>query len=146
MSEVKAVKEKPAAAIDKARKAKFQTYNPLLYVIKKQVLDMRRHKEPIFTPATVTTFGELGPGCTMVQEWLAMRLKTHLTTAGERPDGLPTTYLVGKFRADFRLALMMCVVKRAAAMQLGAGLPSECVRGDFGLLTTSSTPNVAIAP
>ena len=91
------------------------------------------------TPAAVTTFGELGPGCTVVQEWLAMRLKAHHTNAGERPDGLLTTHLVGKFRADFRLALMMCVVKRAAAMQLGSGLPSGCVRGDLGLLTASLT-------
>ena len=89
LSDMKTVKEKPAAAIDKARAAKFQTYNPLLYVIKKQVVDKRRHKEPVFTPATVTRFGELGPGCTMVQEWLAMRLKAHLTKVGERPDGLP---------------------------------------------------------
>ena len=56
---------------------------------------------------------------------------------GERPDGLTTTYLVCKFRADFRLAMMMCVVKRAAAMQLGSGLPSGCVRGDLGLLTAA---------
>ena len=102
-------------------------------------MDKRRRKEPVLTPAAVTTFGELGPGCTVVQEWLAMRLKAHHTNAGERPDGLLTTHLVGKFRADFRLALMMCVVKRAAAMQLGSGLPSGCVRGDLGLLTASLT-------
>ena len=41
---------------------KYQTYNPLLYVMRKQVLDGRRRKVPIFTPAAVTTFGELGPG------------------------------------------------------------------------------------
>ena len=145
LSDVKAVKGKPAAAIDKARAAKFQSYNHLLCVIKKQVADKRRHKEPVFTPAVVTTFGELGPGCTMVQEWLAMRLKEHLTMMGERPDGLTTPYLVGKFRADFRLALVMCAVKRAAAMQLGSGLPSGCVRGDWGLLTTGSAVHVAMA-
>ena len=50
----------------------------------------------------------------------------------------PTTYLVGKFRADFGLLIIMCVVKRAAAMQLGSGLPSGCVRGDLGLLTASA--------
>ena len=64
---------------------------------------------------------------------------------GERPDGLTTPYLVGKFRADFRLALVMCAVKRAAAMQLGSGLPSGCVRGDWGLLTTGSAVHVAMA-
>ena len=130
----------------KKTRAKLQSYNHLLCVIKKQVADKRRHKEPVFTPAVVTTFGELGPGCTMVQEWLAMRLKEHLTMMGERPDGLTTTHLVGKFRADFRLAMMMCVVRRAAAMQLGSGLPSGCVRGDLGLLTTESTARVAVAP
>ena len=145
LSDMKTVKEKPAAAIDKARATKFRTYNPLLYVIKKQVVDKRRRKEPVFTPVVVTSFGELGPGCTMVQEWLAMRLKAHLTRVGERPDGLPATYLVGKFRADFRLAIMMCVVKRAAAMQLGSGLPSGCVRGDLGLLTAASAALVTVA-
>jgi hypothetical protein len=61
LSEVKSVKDKPAAAIEEARAKKYQTYNPLLYVIKKQVLDGRRQREPRFTPAAVTTFGELGP-------------------------------------------------------------------------------------
>ena len=51
--------------------------------MQKQVLDGRRRKEPKFTPATVTTFGKLGPGCAVVQEWLAMRLKAHLTPPGE---------------------------------------------------------------
>ncbi len=70
LSDTKAVKDKPAAAIESARAKKYQmqTYNPLLYVIKKQVLDGRRRKEPKLTPAAVTTFGELGPGYTVVQE------------------------------------------------------------------------------
>ena len=55
LSDIKAVKDKPAAAIESAR-------------AKKQVLDGRRRKEPKFTPAAVTTFGELGPGCSVVQE------------------------------------------------------------------------------
>ncbi len=78
LSDIKSVKDKPAAAIEQARAKKYQTYNPLLYVIKKQVLDGRRQREPRFAPAAVTTFGELGPGCTVVQEWLAGRLKRHL--------------------------------------------------------------------
>ena len=45
-SEVKSVKDKPAAAIEDAGAKKYQTYNPLLYVIKKQVLDVRRQREP----------------------------------------------------------------------------------------------------
>ena len=80
LSEVKSVREKPAAAVDAARAKKYQTYNPLLYVVKKQVVDKRRRKEPKFTPLVVTTFGELGPGAVVVQEWLAMRLKVHHET------------------------------------------------------------------
>ena len=138
LSEVKSVKDKPAAAIEEARAKKYQTYNPLLYVIKKQVLDGRRQREPRFTPAAVTTFGELGPGCTVVQEWLARRLKGHLESVGERPDGASATHLVGKFRADFRLSIMMTTVRRAAAMQLGTGLPSCSVRGGVALLPEST--------
>ena len=41
--------------------------------------------------------------------------------------------LVGNFRADFRLALIMTKVCRAAAMQLGSGLPSGSIRGSYGL-------------
>ena len=136
-SDIKAVKDKPAAAIESARAKKYQTYNPLLYVLRKQVVDGRRRKEPKFTPAAVTTFGELGPGCTVVQEWLAMRLKAHLASLGERPDGIPVSHIVGRFRAGFRLALMMTTVRRAAAMQMGSGLPSCCVRGDVAAGATS---------
>jgi len=136
--DIKAIRDKPAAAIETARKKKFHTYNPVLYVIKKQVLDQRRTKEPQFTPAAVTTFGELGEGCVMVQEWLAMRCKAHLTNQPERPDGVKVATLVGNFRADFRLALIMTVVRRAAAMQLGSGLPSGSIRGSYGLASLSA--------
>ena len=138
LSNIKSVKDKPAAAIEEARNKKYQTYNPVLYVIKKQVLDGRRQREPRFTPAAITTFGELGPGCTVVQEWLALRLKRHLESVGERPDGATVPRLVGKFRADFRLSLMMTAVRRAAAMQLGTGLPSCSVRGGVTLLPEST--------
>ena len=137
LSDIKSVKDKPAAAIESARALKYQTYNPLLYVMRKQVLDGRRRKEPKFTPAVVTTFGELGPGCVVVQEWLAMRLKAHLTPLGERPDGVKVSQVVGRFRADFRLSLMMVSVRRAAAMLLGSGLPGCCVRGDVAAMGES---------
>ena len=88
LSEVKAVKDKPAAAIETAEQRKRSTYTPLLYIIKKQVLDGRRMREPVYATAAVTSFGELGPGCTKVQEWLATRYKAHLLTLGERADGL----------------------------------------------------------
>ena len=65
-----------------------------------------------------------------VQEWLAMRLKAHLTSLSERPDGVSVSQVVGRFRADFRLSLMMVAVRRAAAMLLGSGLPGCCVRED----------------
>ena len=101
-------------------------------------MDGRRQREPRFTPAAVTTFGELGPGCTVVQEWLAGRLKRHPQNVGERPDGASASLLVGKFRADFRLSIMMTVVRRAVAMQLGTGLPSCSVRGGVTLLPEST--------
>ena len=54
-----------------------------MYVIKKQVTDGRRSSEPTFTPAALTSFGELGPGCALVQQqWLAMRLKAYHETQG----------------------------------------------------------------
>ena len=73
-----------------------------------------------------------------MQEWLARRLKGHLESVGERPDGASATHLVGKFRADFRLSIMMTTVRRAAAMQLGTGLPSCSVRGGVALLPEST--------
>ena len=56
----------------------------------------------------------------------------------ERPDGVKVATLVGNFRADFRLALIMTVVRRAAAMQLGSGLPSGSIRGSYGLTNLDS--------
>ena len=58
-----------------------------------------------------------------------MRYKAHLSGLGSRADGLETSVLVGRFRADLRMALMMVTVRRMAAMQEAAGLPSACVRG-----------------
>ena len=129
LSEVKAVKERPAAAIETAERRKASTYAPLLYIIKKQVADGRRSREPAYATAAVTTFGELGADCAKVQEWIAMRYKAHLLGLGHRADGLDAKFLVGKFRADLRLALMMVTVRRMAAMQEAAGLPADCVRG-----------------
>ena len=63
-----------------------------------------------------------------------MRLKAHLTNAPARADGLGVGHIVGKFRADFRLAMLMALVRRAGAVQLGSGLPTGCVRGDFSLI------------
>ena len=73
------VRNKPAAAIDTARRRKEQSYIPFIYVLKKQVMDGRRHKEPVFTPMAVTSFGEPGPGCAVVQERLVIRLKAYHT-------------------------------------------------------------------
>ena len=131
-SDVKEVQEKPAAAVDRARKMKYKTYNPLLYVIKKQVIDGRRRKEPVFTPATITTFGELGPGCVVVQEWLAMRFKAATQAMGPRPDGSSLAALTGSFRAEFRMALMLTAVRRASAMQMASGLPKGCTKKSIG--------------
>ena len=117
----------PAAAIDKARRKKSQTYLPLL----KQVLDRRRQNTPVFTPAAVTSFGELGPGCTVVQEWLAVRLKAHHVAAGDRPDGLTPQQLTARFRRNFRMAIVMTTVRRLGAMQHASGLPATCVLGAY---------------
>ena len=62
----------------------------------------------------------------MVQEWLASRLKGHLESVEERPDGAIVIHLVGKFRADFRLSMMMTTVRRVAAMQLGTVCGDYC--------------------
>ena len=78
LSDITAVRDKPTSAIDSARVKKFTTYNSLLYIIKKQVLDKRRRKEPKFTPLAVTTSREFRPGAIVVQEWLAMWLKADL--------------------------------------------------------------------
>ena len=59
----------------------------------------------------------------------SQRYKAHLLTLGQRPDGLEVKHLVGKFRADLRLSLMMVTARRMAAMQQAAGLPAACVRG-----------------
>ena len=91
----------------------------------------------------MTTFGELGPGCAVIQEWLAMRYKAHLLHMGKRPDGLKAGTIVGQFRADFRLALMIVAARRAAIMQLGAGLPGSCVR--TGAPALFSSPPAALA-
>ena len=50
-----------------------------------------------------------------------MRLKAHLLAQPAHPDGRDPAKITGRFRADFRLA-MVCA-HRAAAMQLGSGLP-----------------------
>ena len=69
---------------------------------------------------------------------VAGRSKRHLESVGERPDRASASLLVGKFRADFRLSIMMTVVRRAVAMQLGTGLPSCSVRGGVTLLPEST--------
>ena len=122
------VQDRAAAAIDKARQKKTNSYVPLMYVIKKQVLDGRRRKAQKFTPAALTSFGELGPGCALIQEWLAMRLKAHHVAQGQRPDGQSPEGLTAAFRRQFRLALIMTTVRRLGAMQRGSGLPGRCVR------------------
>ena len=41
-----------------------------------------------------------------MQEWLAMRLKAHLLAQPARPDGRDPAKITGRFRADFRLAIL----------------------------------------
>ena len=131
-SSILEVKNKPAAAIETARRKKEQAYTPLVYVLKRQRLEGRRHNEPVFTPMAVTSFGELGPGCTVVQEWLAMRLKAHHTAFGDRPDGLQAADLTKGFRKQFRMAILMVTIRRLGAMQRDSGLPDRCAWGRWG--------------
>ena len=128
-SDVSEVRDRQAAAIDTARRRKERAYIPLVYVLKKQLLDRRRHKEAVFTPMVVTSFGELGPGCALVQEWLAMRLKSHVAASGSRPDGLGPAELTREFRRRFRTAMLMVTIRRLGALQRSSGLPDECARG-----------------
>ena len=53
-----------------------------------------------------------------------------------RPDGVALPQIVGRYRARFRLALM---VRRAAAMQMGADLPNCSVRGDIAVVAPLSS-------
>ena len=55
--------------------------------------------------------------------------KKHLLAQPARPDGRDPAKITGRFRADFRLAIMMVCARRAAAMQLGSGLPDASIRG-----------------
>ena len=63
--------------------------------------------------------------------------QAHLTPLGERPDSVKVPQAVGRFRADFRLSVIMVLVRRAAAMLLNSGLPSCCVRGDVAAIGES---------
>ena len=45
-----------AAVIDTARRRKEQAYIPFIYVLIKQLMDGRRHKEPALAPMAVTSF------------------------------------------------------------------------------------------
>ena len=74
----------------------------------------------------------------MVQEWLAMRYKAHLSNQPERPDGVKVATLVGNFRADFRLALIMTVVRRAGMPQRCSWALGSPARGSYGLTNLDS--------
>ena len=78
------------------------------------------------------------PKIFMVQEWLAMRYKASLeateTAMGPRPDGYQVSGMVGKFRAEFRMALRMVAIRRLGRMQRAAGLPPDCTRKAADLL------------
>ena len=58
-----------------------------------------------------------------------MRLKAHLLAQPARADGRDPAKITGRFCADFRLAIVMVCARRAAAMQLGSGLPDASIRG-----------------
>ena len=67
-----------------------------------------------------------------------MRYKASLeameTAMGPRPDSYQVSGMVGKFRAEFRMALRMVAIRRLGRMQRAAGLPPDCTRKAADLL------------
>ena len=70
-----------------------------------------------------------------------MRYKAYLQTQPASPDGYGVGYMVGKYRRDLRVALTMALVRRSGAVQLGSGLPSRSIRGDFAMIDLHNRHN-----
>ena len=65
-----------------------------------------------------------------------MRLKAHPEERGPRSNGFTVASLVGRFRAGFRMALMVAGGGHAA------GLPRCCVRGDVAAVASLSSTDL----
>ena len=72
-----------------------------------------------------------------------MRYKAYVDTQPASPDGYGVGYVVGKFRRDLRTALTMALVRRAGAVQLGSGLPSGSIRGDYSMVDLHHRHNLS---
>ena len=63
--------------------------------------------------------------------WLARELKLfadHARQAVQGADSVKVTQLVDEFRSQLRIALMVVVIRRAAATQQVSGLPERCIK------------------
>ena len=87
--------------------------------------------QPKNTPLVVTTFGELGLGAVVVQEWLAMRLKVHhetqARTVGQRPDGRGSDH--GPLSTALPSGIVDVRCPSGRGVSTGSGLPKSCIRG-----------------
>jgi hypothetical protein len=128
LSDIKQVRERPSVTVELARTTKLDDYGLLVLLAQKQAVDGKRAHAPTFTPLTVTTQGEHGPGATLTREWLAKRFRQHLDETAPRPDGSDTGVLVGRFRDDFNMMLRMAMIRRIGAMAAAAGLPGSSIR------------------
>jgi len=138
-SDSKLVQSRPSVTVEKARQDKEETYLLLKLVASKQHTDGKRARMPEFHPVVLTTFGEVGPGATLVREWLCERLGRKLVREGPRADGAKPKQLLNEYRQNFNLMLAEAVAHRVGAMATTAGLPKECI-GITRLPPRPSTP------
>jgi hypothetical protein len=138
-SDSKLVRSRTSVTVEKARQDKEETYLLLKLVASKQHTDGKRARMPEFYPVVLTTFGEVGPGATLVREWLCERLGRKLEREGPRADGSEPKQLLNEYRQNFNMMLAEAVAHRVGAMATSAGLPKECI-GITRLPPRPSTP------
>jgi hypothetical protein len=128
LSDIKQIRERSSVTVELARATKLDDYGMLALLGQKQAIDGKRAHAPQFTPLTVTTQGEHGPGATLTREWLAKRYRQHLDETSPRADGSDTNALVGRYRDDFNMMLRMAIIRRIGAMATVVGLPDSSTR------------------
>ena len=72
----------PSPALVKRETAKFNKYSRLLHVAKRQTLEGRRRKEPVFAAFAVTDYGEVGPHSKDLLEWIVHQFKLKCERVG----------------------------------------------------------------
>ena len=93
---------------------KFDHYAPLLAVAKKQCEAKRRASMPTFSPAIVTTYGEVSKQTIHLREWLAMRYGQRLQREGEFDDGVKISTKTAIFRNNFKTNIQVAVARGMA--------------------------------